>query len=177
MKKILKSPWTISIATAFISFFLTVIYDLLKGKQVFSTVSHLFLELWNVIIAFLCFDIKVWWIIIGICIFLLIIYLVSKVNAITSSFKLDFITYTEDRFKNWKWSWNWEFSNYQKKWHISNLVAHCPKCDTPMLCDEYEYSFQCPRCKFNSQYNDHEKSYEVKAVIVDNLKRKKQSGT
>lgn len=175
MKKFFKSPWTISIATALISFILTVIYDLLKGKQILSTISLLLVKIWDVIVTFLCFDIKLWWIIIVISIMLLILYSVSKMTPKKSSLKQDFMSYTNDQFRNWKWSWNWEYSNYQKKWHVSNLVAHCPQCNTPMLSDTYEITFHCPRCKFQSQYNDNEKSYEVEAVIIDNLNRKKQS--
>lgn len=175
MKKFFKSPWTISISTALISFLLSVIYDLTKGNQIFSTIGRFFLTIRDVVVAFLCLNIKLWWIIIGICSVLIILNLVSKMTANKDTFKPDFKSYTKDYFKNWKWSWNWKFSNYHKNWIVSDLVPHCPKCDTPMLSDKYEDIFQCPRCKFQSQYKDHEKSYEVEAVIIDNLNRKKQS--
>lgn len=175
MKKFLNSPWTISIGTTFFGVILTVIIDFIKGKQILSTISFLLLKLWDAIITILCFDLKLWWIIMGIGVILLILFLVSKVKPEKNPLKPDFISYNNDKFSNYKWSWNWEFSTSKKKWHVSNLVPHCPNCDTPMLSDTYEITFQCPRCKFKSLYNEHEKSYEVEAIIIDNLNRKKQS--
>ena len=176
MKKFFSSPWTISIATALISFLLTVMYDLIKGVRILSTIIFFLHAIWDAIITFLCYEIQLWWIIIGICGVLLILYLVSRVTVEKENLKPNFISYTKDQFRTWKWSWNWEFSYSQKKWHVSNLKAHCPQCNTPMLSDRYEDTFQCPRCTFQSQYDEHEKSYEVEAVIIDNLNRMKQSG-
>lgn len=42
MKKFLKSPWTIGISTTLLGFILTVGYDLIKGKQVFTTIWKFF---------------------------------------------------------------------------------------------------------------------------------------
>ncbi|MGB4658921.1 MAG: hypothetical protein WBI07_07070 [Mobilitalea sp.] len=173
MKKILKSPWTISIVTMIISFLLTVIYDLIKGKEIFSTIGRFFLAVWKVVIAFLFFDIKVWWIIVGIAFIVLMLYLVSRRLDKKNTQKPDFTSYKMDRFNKWKWSWSWKYINYSKQWEISDLIAHCPKCNTPMQHDVYEEYFKCPRCKFQPPYDDFEKSYEVSAVIIDNVNQQK----
>ena len=60
MKKFLKSPWTIGISTTLLGFILTVGYDLIKGKQVFTTIGKFFSLLWSWIITFLTLDLKVW---------------------------------------------------------------------------------------------------------------------
>lgn len=176
MKKFLKSPWTISIAPALLSFLLTIIYDLIKGKRILSTVGSILAVIWNAVVTFLTFNLKVWWVIVGIVVILFVLYVIARVSEKNVIQKPDFTSYTEDRFRTWKWSWIWE-QNYEHKWHAANLSAHCPKCDTPMLHDRDEDIFQCPRCKFQSHYDNHEKSYEVEAVIIDNLNRKqKKSG-
>ena len=173
MKKFLKSPWTISVTTTLLGFFLTVGYDLIKGKQVFTTIGKFFSMLWGWIISFLTFDLKVWWVLLGIAVLFFALYVVVKIGEQKEQAKPDFTNYTQDHFRLWKWSWSWEWSSYHKRWHVANLHAHCPKCDTPMSHDQYEDIFQCPRCRFHAEYDNHEKSYEVEAVIIDNLNRKK----
>lgn len=73
MKKFLKSPWTISIASALLSFLLTVIYDLIKGKQILSTVGSILAVIWNAVVTFLTFNLKVWWVIVGIVVILFVL--------------------------------------------------------------------------------------------------------
>lgn len=173
MKKFLKSPWTIGISTTLLGFILTVGYDLIKGKQVFTTIGKFFSVLWGWIIAFLTFDLQVWLVLVGIAVIFCALYVVVKISDNKEQVKPNFTNYTQDHFRLWKWSWSWEWSSYYKKWRVANLQAHCPKCDTPMSHDSYEDIFQCPRCSFRAEYDNHEKSYEVEAVIIDNLNRQK----
>lgn len=173
MKKFLKSPWTIGISTTLLGFILTIGYDLIKGKQVFTTIGKFFSMLWRWIITFLTLDLKVWWVLLGIAVLFFVLYAVAKISEPKEQVKPAFTNYTQDRFRLWKWSWNWEWSSYHKQWHVANLHAHCPQCDTPMNHDQYEDVFQCPRCHFRAEYDNHEKSYEVETVIIDNLNRQK----
>lgn len=177
MKKFWKNPWTISIGTAIFAFLLTILRDLLKGKRILSTIWSILSAVWRAILTFLNFNLKVWWVLLGIAAVIAILWLLSKFDEKSSeSKKPEFTSYTEDHFRTWKWSWKWEFSSYQKKWHVSNLVAHCPKCDTPMQHDQFEETYQCPRCRYTSQYDEHETRSQVEAVIIDNLNRKEKAG-
>lgn len=172
MKKLLKSSWTIGIATTLLGFLLTVGYDLIKEKQVFTTIGMIFSTLWSWIIAFMTFDLKVWWVLLGIATIFAALFVMAKISEQKEKTQPDFTSYTRDHFRTWKWSWEWAFSKYEQKWHVSKLKAHCPKCDTPMLSDRDGDVFQCPRCRFYASYDEHEKPYEVEAIIIDNLKRK-----
>ena len=177
MKKFWKNPWTISIGTAIFAFFLTVLSDLLQKKRILSTIGRILSVIWKAIFAFLNFDLKVWWILVGIASIFFVLWIIAKFdNKSNDNKEPDFLKYTEDHFRTWKWSWEWEFSDYQQKWHVSNLVAHCPKCDTPMQHDQFEDVFQCPRCEYIFRYDSHETSSQVEAVIIDNLNRKKKAG-
>ena len=98
MKKLLKSPWTISIASALLSFLLTVLYDLIKGKQILSTVGSILTVIWNAVVTFLTFNLKVWWVIVGIAVILFVIYVIASVSNKNGVLKPDFTSYTEDRF-------------------------------------------------------------------------------
>lgn len=143
MKKFLKSPWTIGISTTLLGFILTVGYDLIKGKQVFTTIGKFFSMLWSWIITFLTLDLKVWWVLLGIAVLFFVLYAVAKISEPKEQVKPAFTNYTQDRFRLWKWSWNWEWSSYHKQWHVANLHAHCPQCDTPMNHDQYRnYDYQ-----------------------------------
>lgn len=173
MKKFLKSPWTIGISTTLLGFILTVVYDLIRDKQIFTTVGKYFSTLWGLIIVFLTLDLKLWWVLLGISVLFFALYIIVKIYEQKEEIKPDFTNYTQDHFRLWNWSWNWEWNSYGKKWYITNLHAHCPKCDTPMHHDNHEDIFQCPRCRFRAEYGNHEKSYEVEAVILDNINKQK----
>ena len=173
MKKFLKSPYTITILGGLIVLIIwSLISDYMSGDKLLTMFSAMLTSVYGVIISFLNFNIKVWWLLLGLtCIVVVSLMFASrKPQAETEP---EFKKYTQDYFRTWKWSWNWTFSDYKGGWHISNLKAHCPKCDTPMQHDRFEDVFQCPRCRFQSQYDNHEKSCEVEAVIIDNLDRKK----
>ena len=176
MKNILKSPWTIGITTTLLGFFLAVVYDFIKKKQFLSTVKTILLALRNGLVAFLNFELKVWWILLGIAGLLLLLIIVADIKGKGKDSESDFMGYTEDYFGNWKWSWKWKYNTYKTAWCPSDFEAHCPECDTPMFHDRDEYFFQCPRCGFESSgMDDHKKSYEVDALIVDNINRKRRS--
>ncbi len=174
IKKWLKTSWGISIGTAIFSFLLTVGYDLVKNKPIFSTIWAVLEAIGKLILAFLNFELKVWWIILGIVILLGIMYFWYKASEKSEKKKPDFLKYKSDYFRHWQWSWDWEWSNYNKKWRISNLTAHCPKCDTRMV-DHSNYfdglRFACPRCNYKAFDDQCDQAGNVERVIIDNVNR------
>ena len=173
-----KSPWTISIATAIFSLLLTMGYDYSKNEPILSTVWNLFKWIWNLIISILNFDLKVWWILIALAVFIGIIYLIDKFKQ-KESFKPDFYGYREDKVKKWKWTWTWEWNNFKKAWIISNFRAHCPNCDTPMIehsSSIYGVSFDCPRCDFTASGSQCDEPHKIERIILDNIDRKRKLG-
>lgn len=172
MKKVLKSPYTITILGGLIVLIVwSLISDYMSGDKLLTMFSTILTSVYGAIISFLTFDIKVWWLLLGIACAIIIALIIASSKPQVQT-KPKFRNYTHDHFRTWKWSWNWQFSDYKSGWHVANLRAHCPQCDTPMFHDQNEDVFQCPRCQFQSGYKNHEKSHEVEAIIIDNLDRK-----
>ena len=174
-KSFIRSPWTISIGTATFSMLLTILYDSIKQKPILSTLSLVFKWIWNAIITILNYNIKVWWILLGIFIFILILYLIDKFKP-EKTFKPDFYDYREDRFRVWKWTWIWKWSQSHKAWIINELKAHCPTCDTPLIdySSIHGYYFDCPRCSFIARDGQCDNPDKIERVILDNVDRQRK---
>lgn len=159
--KWLKAPWTISIGTLL----LTILYDYFKSKPILSTIWQLLKIIGNFIVSFLNFNLKVWWLIIIFIFVIIIIYLINKFQP-KEDIKPDFYNYREDNFQGFRWTWKWDFNPYKGGWVISDLNAHCPKCDTRLI----DFS-ECPRCDFI--IFDKLESYKIQHIILDNIERNK----
>ncbi len=177
-KNIFKSPWTISIGTAIFSLFLTIIYDSVKQKPILSTIGAILKWIWNLIINILTFNIRVWWLLLGIALLILVLYLVDKFKK-EETFKPDFYSYREGRFKRWKWTWGWKWSQSKGAWVIENLEAHCPNCDTPLIDNSsmYGYYFDCPRCNFTARDGQCEAPHKIERIILDNIDRQRKNNS
>ena len=168
-----QSMWTISLGTALFTFILTAIYDYLKNKPFLTTIISVFNYIVNFIVTFLNFQIKIWMLILGIIIILVVIVLIIRKEEI----KPDFANYVEDRFFRWKWTWKWILTG--RGWEISELTAHCPKCDTMLIQHSTYYSaitFECPRCNTFIQESQIEEPYKIRSLIIDNIERKRKTG-
>lgn len=164
----------ISIGTAIFSFLLSLGYDLLKDKPVFSTIWAVLKAIGKFIIAFLSYELKVWWIIAAIIVIVGIICALSKILDKKEKTKPAFLEYKSDHFRHWQWSWEWEWSSYRRSWCVSKLTAHCPKCNTAMI-DHSDYIsgiiFSCPRCNYQAIDHECDQAGNVERVIIDNLDR------
>ena len=174
MKKFWKNPWTIGICTTLIGFLLTVLYDLLKGKHVFTTMLAVLSAIWNAIIAFLTFDIKVWWILAGIAILFLILLFLSKRADRKETPLCDkdasFLKYTKDTIHGWSWEWEWH-KNYEGKYDVEGLRIVCKYCGTPLVSEFGSYGLPyCMRCRrsFDEVVPDYK---NVKVLILDTASR------
>lgn len=172
MKKFWKSPWAIALVPVFLGTILTAIYDAIKDKPILSTLWGWIKAIWGWIVAFLNFELKIWWILLGIAGIIAVLFFIAKLSSEKETNLPSFTSYKEDSFGGWKWSWDWRLNSYDRKWHIDNLRAHCPKCNTPMFHDISDANFQCPRCDFHTDYSiKHKTRSEVEAIIIDNLDR------
>jgi len=172
MKKFWASPWTIGIGTSFIGFLFTVIYDLVKDKSIFSTIWSIIKWIWNLIISFLNLNIKVWWLLIGIAVLFLVLFLIAKYYDFKNENEnsAGFLKYTKDTIQGWSWEWNWQ-KDWYGKYDVENLHPVCSSCGTPLVRDEDFYgNLKCLRC--NRNYNNHFPDLNhVKMIIIDNARR------
>jgi len=165
-----KSPFVLSLVTSIPPFLLTVCYDYFKDKPVFTTFFSILKWLGKFLWSILNFDLKVWWVVLSIIIFFFIIIIITRFQKEDVPL---FLSYKEDKFKNWKWTWDWRFSNRKKAWTISNMQAHCPNCDTSMIdrSDSIWINFECPRCGFMAHGNQCDEPYKIERIIFDNIDR------
>lgn len=170
MKKFWKNPWTIGVGTALFSFFLTVLYDLVKGKQILSTFADIFIAIWHAVVAFLTFDLKVWWVLLGIAILFLILIFIIKLSEQKETIESKWLQYTNDIIDGYCWEWRWE-KTYSGLYDISNLHPVCPDCKTPYVsADDFRGGIMCPRCKHHQSFNMYNTN-NIEVIIKDNVKR------
>lgn len=174
MKKFLKNPWTISLGSVIIGFLLTVLYDLLKGKNILSTVGEIISSIISFFHSFLTFQLKVWWVLVGLIVIICILTIIGKYNESRMSHEQEakppFVKYTKDTIKGWCWEWRW-YKNLYGVYDIENLHPVCSSCGTPLVkSDIYKYNFECMRC--NKKYSDNlPELNNIKIYILDSAKR------
>lgn len=175
MKRIikwLKSPAGIGVGTTVLAFILTVCYDLVKTKPVLPTILSILLNIWKLILWLLNFQLRVWWVLLGIVGVFFILYILFKVDEMKHS-KTNlppFMKYTKDKILNWKWEWDWE-KQYDGKYGIGNLHPICPRCNTPLICNyERGGTIECPRCHHSERSNIPDID-TVKTLITDNVRK------
>ena len=178
MRRFRKSTWALALVPVILSAILTAIYDAIKDKPILSTLWIWIKTFCSWVVSFLNFELKVWWVLLGIALIIFVLFIIIKLSENTDKFKPEFASYKEDIFAGWKWSWEWHFNTYKGSWQVDNLQAHCPECDTPMFHDDYDRNFQCPRCGFRTDcFSEHKNRHEVEAIIIDNVNRKTGKNT
>lgn len=170
LRKFFSNPWTVSIGGTLFGFILTVLRDLVKGDQVLSTFKTIITWFWKVLIIVLTFEIKVWWMLIGIVLLILGLLFYSKIldSKEEKEIVIPFLNYTQDTILGYKWEWTWE-KDYFGKYGAENVHPICDKCDTPLV-SQYTGRLKCLRC--NKTYQKELPDINnVKMMIHDNVKR------
>lgn len=172
MKKILKHPLTIAVVPTVLGVVLTAIYDWAKGKPILSTIGKLMKWLFNILLTFLNYELKVWWVIVAVVVLGVICFgIVCFIAKTSEESQPDFLDYTKDYVLGWNWEWVWR-KNYYDQYEIDELHAICSNCGTPITDHHGAYGdLKCVRCgqEYNQRYP---KEYEVTTVIYDTAKRK-----
>lgn len=158
--KWLKTPIGIGVGTTILGFALTVCYDFLKDKPVLTTIMNAL----KIIENFLNLELKIWWILLGILVLVLILIVVSSCDMFTA----DWFAYTKDEIMGWKWEWEWEKCS-NGMYGATDLHPICPICETP-LCSEDNGHTICPRCRHTVSSKAPDYSI-VESMIKDNIKK------
>lgn len=177
-KNWIKSPWSISVGTAIFSLLLTMFYDYSKEKPILTTIWLMFKWTIDSVWSILNYDLKFYWIIIAIALLILALFIIESFKK-EEIYKPDFYNYREDKIKKWKWSWSWTLNDLSGNWTISNMKAHCPKCDTPLInhSNSFELNFSCPRCNFIAEDEQCDEQYKIERIIIDNIERRRKENT
>lgn len=173
IRKFLKNPWVIGICTAIFGALVSLLFDRINGKVVFSTLWGILSGAWNIILSVLNFRLKVWWIIVGLIVIFAVLCLIAKYNEKKNEYNErsapSFLDYTKDRLQGWHWEWNWR-KNYYGKYEIEGLHPVCEDCGSPLVDGANYYCYECVRCR--KQYTESIPDYNnIKIYILDNVKR------
>lgn len=172
MKKKSKSfwsnPWTIAIGSGFVLSLISVGIDIFKKEKVFSTIGDVFCAVWGLIIKVINYQLKVWWVLTGIAILVLGVWIYSKYIDNKDKRQPKFLKYTEDFICGWLWAWRWE-KTYSGLYDIEMLHPICNECRTPLVSEnDYYGGWKCLRC--GARYNtDMPPEKHIKMMIIDNV--------
>lgn len=171
MKRILKHPVIVAIIPVILTFILTVLYDMVKNRQLLSTAKNILFFIINCITSFFQFNIKVWWIIVAVVIIIGILFILVKIgdaknyNTSTPSW----MQYEKDYIKGWNWEWKWRQNSFGQ-YYVDELHPVCSDCGSPLVYSDDHYCFECVRCNRMFQQELPETDH-VKMLISDNAKR------
>lgn len=173
LKKFLLNPWTIALGGALFSFALSFLGDSIRGEKLFSTFVLVITWVWDVIFSFLTFELKAWWVLLGIVVIFFGLWIYFKILDAKQSTPQEplFLSYTQDDILGYRFEWEWK-KDYSGKYGADNIRPICTKCGTPLVREYHGMSrFKCLRC--DKQY---QKSYpdegHVKMMIHDNVRIK-----
>ena len=172
MKKIFKNPWAIGIGTTVIGgVALSIVLDLIKNVSILSTMKSILVFIWNSIISFLVFEIKVWWLLIAIAIIVVGLFVVAKISGSQSNNILPtFLQYTKDYMLGYSWEWTYS-KMYDGKYTISNLHPVCTKCGMRLKQGGlYGTEMECLRCNTTQNWED-SVAYDAQLLIEDNIRK------
>lgn len=160
------------------------IYDGIKDLPISTTLGILMVNLgaafkwvWYSVIDLLNYPLKVWVVAATLFTIYLLKLLFGRIKETKVPPKPDFANYTQQRFNNWIWRWEWIWMNKKKEWIPANFKSYCPNCDTELISTtgfmDSHYSAKCPRCgkTYSSWNHDYDYGAEVKAVVVDNIRK------
>lgn len=172
MKKFFKNPWTIGVGTTVIGgVVLSIVLDLIKKISILSTLKDVIIFIRNCLVAFLTFEIKVWWLMVAVAVIVAILWIIAKYsNAQENLNQSNFLNYTQDSLLGHTWEWTWK-KNWEGKYEIEELYPICNKCKTPLLQTGNFYGqMKCPRCHDIIHINPSEED-EVLVLIYDNARK------
>lgn len=171
---LLMNPWVVTTGSGLIILLVTIIIDVITATKIFSTIGSLFVYIWKAIIVFMNFELKVWWVLIGIILLTFVLYLWAKyIDCQESKFdKPEFIEYTQDTILQYKWKWNWR-KDSKDIYYISDIYPICPYCDTPLSDSTKDFIgiYTCLRCNKRT-ITPIPNIDDVKMLIRDNIRRR-----
>jgi hypothetical protein len=128
-----KSHWSTGIiGTIIIGLITSFIYDGIKSKPFLTTVGDIVRVCWNAIIAFFTISLQLWWVLLGILVWAIVIWLIKMSRNQTEYDPPPqlrhvplWYTYTTDVFGGLRYRWEW-FKMHDGKYAVNNLQAYCP---------------------------------------------------
>ena len=168
MRRFWKSPWALALVPVVLGTILTAIYDAIKDKPILSTLWEGLKTVFGWVISFLNFELKVWWVLLGIALIIVALIIIAKIYVIKSN--PSFLSYTKDSVLGYTWEWEYK-KTYDGKYTICNLHPVCSNCGMRLKqVGIYRGQMECLRCDASYIWED---SYlnDAQMLIEDNIKK------
>lgn len=113
MKKWAKNPWVLGIGTTVIGgVLLSLLLDWIQGIDWLSTFKNVMRFIFNGVVSFLNFEIKVWWLLIAIAIIVVGLLVATKIaGSQSNNITPTFLQYTKDYVLGYSWEWTYLMGN------------------------------------------------------------------
>lgn len=173
MKKLAKNPWVLGIGTTVIGgVLLSLLLDWIQGIDWLSTFKNVMRLIFNDVVCFLNFEIKVWWLLIAIAIIVVGLFVAAKMSDFQSNnIHPSFLQYTKDYILGYSWEWTYS-KMYDGKYTISNLHPVCTKCGMRLKQGGlYGTEMECLRCNTTKKWENHYLT-DAQLLIEDNIKKR-----
>lgn len=174
MKKFAKNPWVLGIGTTVIGgVLLSFVLDWIKGVDWLSTLKAVTKFIGDAIVAFLNFELKVWWVLVAIALLIVALIIISKIlDAKDKSNPLPFLSYTKDSVLGYTWEWDYRHT-YDGKYTITNLHPVCSRCGMILkqVFTVNGIAMKCLRCNTTQKWEDSCQT-DAQMLIEDNIRKK-----
>lgn len=173
MKKYVNNPWMLGIGTTVIGgVLLSFVMDWINKVDWLSTLKAVISFIAKAVIAFLNYELKVWWVLVAIAVlFVLLVIYVKILDAKPNSNPTAFLSYRTDFVLGYSWEWDYEKS-YDGKYTISNLHPVCSECGMRLKRGgPYGLAMECLRCNTTQTWTASCLT-DARMLIEDNIKKK-----
>lgn len=81
VKNFLMNPWTVGVGTGLIVLLVTIVVDWISNEKIFNTLSKAVVAVWKGILISLNFELKIWWILVGLAFIVLSVFILYRITA------------------------------------------------------------------------------------------------
>ncbi len=169
----------ITIGAAIISSpLISIIFDLVRAVPILSTFKSVYSWLLNIFTIVFTYEIQVWIVLLIFILLFVVLYIYgSRDSNNTPNPQFNYLKYTEDTILGLKWTWTYELDKNTNKYVVSNMIAYCPNCDSPLRPKNYflDQQTECIRCDFSRAGNVYGDMHRIESLIIDNVARLSKS--
>ena len=149
-----------------------MVNDWIEKVDWLSTLKAVICFIANAVLAFLNFELKIWWVLVAVSLIVVVMIVISKVlDARESNQSIPFLNYTKDYVLDFSWEWEYQ-QTYDGKYSITNLHPVCSNCGMILKKGHTIYSLEmkCLRCNIAYKWeNDY--LTDAQMLIEDNIKK------
>ena len=174
MKKFLKNPWVLTIGSTVIGgVLLSFVMDWINKVDWLSTLKVVLRFIGNAIVAFLNFELKVWWLLVALALlFVALLIYIKILDTKQKNAPIPFLSYTKDSVLGYSWEWEYRKTS-DGRYTINNLHPVCSRCGMILRQGHTVYGMEmkCLRCNTTNKWEDYYLT-DAQMLLEDNIKKR-----